>query len=344
MTTNVFIYGLGSIGQRYARLLREVYGEELKLYTLRRRKRIELIESTLQSSSLADPANFYGINEVSDLNDLPKSLDLSIIASPIHLHERDLIDVCTFTNSNRILLEKPLLGMKSSESNHRIISDILKSRQNDIFMSFQSRYSKLLQKMKFEIDSLNPGDVYSYKSWFSENLESMHPYEDYRTSHMGNVDQQGDPLSCFSHDIDIVIYLFGELEIVKYKESRVSDLQISTPDIQRVTCESKRRSELIAQLDFDFIGWPPQRGGELMFKGGRMKWDWLKQELIVIDKSRGIESFNFADINRDDQFTEMLLQILNTQSSAEIKAASFTDVIKVDSFIQAASNMRNNHG
>jgi hypothetical protein len=81
-----------------------------------------------------------------------------------------------------------------------------------------------------------------------------------------------------------------------------------------------------------------------MFKGGRMKWDWLKQELNVIDKSRGIESFNFAAINRDDQFTEMLLQILNTQSSAEIKAASFTDVIKVDSFIQAASNMRNNHG
>jgi predicted dehydrogenase len=322
VTYNVFIYGLGSIGQRYARLLRDTYGEDLKLYTIRRRKRIELIESTLQSSSLVDPTIFYGIIEVSNFNELPKTLDLSIIASPIHLHKQDLIDVCSFTNSNKIL----------------------ESRQNDIFMSFQARYSKLLETLKFEIDLINPEEMYSYKSWFSENLESMHPYEDYRTSHMGNVDQQGDPLSCFSHDIDIVLSLFGEMSVIEYRESKKSDLQISTPDFQRITCESKETFKLTAQLDFDFIGWPSQRGGELMFKGGRMKWDWLKQELNIIDKSRGVKSFNFAEISRDDQFKEMLAQLLNTNSSEEIKAASIADAIKVDSFIQAASNMRKNHG
>ncbi|QLL24335.1 hypothetical protein DLE04_01060 [Actinobacteria bacterium IMCC26103] len=344
MTYNVFIYGLGSIGQRYARLLRDTYGDDLRLYTIRRRKRIELIDSTLQSSSLADPTIIYGIIEVSNLNELPKSLDLSIIASPIHLHKQDLIDVCNFTNSRKILIEKPLSGMNSSEQIHHNNSDIFESRQNDIFMSFQSRYSKLLQKLKFEIALINPEDIYSYKSWFSENLESMHPYEDYRTSHMGNVDQQGDPLSCFSHDIDIVMCLFGEMKIVEYRESKKSDLQISTPDFQRVTCESKERSKLTAQLDFDFIGWPSQRGGELMFKGGRMKWDWLKQKLDIIDKSRGVKSFNFAETSRDDQFKEMLHQLLNTLSSEEIKAAGIADAIKVDGFIQAASNMRKNHG
>ena len=75
-----------------------------------------------------------------------------------------------------------------------------------------------------------------------------------------------------------------------------------------------------------------------------MKWDWLKQELNIIDKSRGVKSFNFAEISRDDQFKEMLAQLLNTNSSEEIKAASIADAIKVDSFIQAASNMRKNHG
>lgn len=344
MTYNVFIYGLGSIGQRYARLLRDTYGEDLKLYTIRRRKRIELIESTLQSSSLVDPTVFYGIIEVSNFNELPKTLDLSIIASPIHLHKQDLIDVCSFTNSNKILIEKPLAGMNFSQQIHQNYIDILESRQNDIFMSFQARYSKLLETLKFEIDLINPEEMYSYKSWFSENLESMHPYEDYRTSHMGNVDQQGDPLSCFSHDIDIVLSLFGEMSVIEYRESKKSDLQISTPDFQRITCESKETFKLTAQLDFDFIGWPSQRGGELMFKGGRMKWDWLKQELNIIDKSRGVKSFNFAEISRDDQFKEMLAQLLNTNSSEEIKAASIADAIKVDSFIQAASNMRKNHG
>jgi len=343
MNRNIFIYGLGSIGQRYARLLRAMYGGEVNLFTKRRRNRNEIIDPSLQSSRHFDPTNFFNIQKVDRFSELPDSLDLSIIASPIHLHISDLIDICEQTNSYLVLLEKPLAGMGSKNYSITNDSNLNKIKSKEIFMSFQSRYSKLYEKLNQEVDALDPKQIYTYRSWFSENLETMHPYEDYRTSHMGNSEQQGDPLSCFSHDIDILVSLMGEAKIINYQEYNCTSLQISTPDYQRITAKIVKDPRIIAQIEMDFIGWPPRRGGELMFKDGRIEWNWLKQELFVTTKSRGIESFNFSDISRDEILIEMLSDILENRDRDSVKAANLEDAMLVNSFIQLAEQERSRY-
>jgi len=341
LKNKVFIYGLGSIGQRYARLLRSTYGDDIDIFTRRRRNRKELIDPTLQSSRTLDPSGFYKIQEVNELNDLPAAIDLSIIASPIHLHFNDLMEVNNFTNSKRILVEKPLSGMNSktlTPDEKRALNTLM---ENEIFIAFQSRYSKLYEHLSLEISKFDRNSIYGYQSWFSENLESMHPYEDYKASHMGNKLQQGDPMSCFSHDIDVLISLMGEAKVVDYFESKKSYLEITTPDIQRITLTIDKYPKIHSQIYFDFIGWPPRRGGEIMLRDGRIVWNWLTQEITTQHKSRGIETYSFASVSRDEMFIEMLTQLLEAEKKSEIKAATLKDALKVNDIIVQSSRLIN---
>lgn len=331
MTRRILIFGLGSIGQRYARILRLMYGEDLELITVRRRNLQTVISPDLKSAKKANPCEEFGIIEYSQLSTEMGNLDLAIISSPIHMHASDLKDISSLGIAHRILVEKPLFGTLSDDDGY--LDKNSERNLSNIFVAFQSRYHPLFHKLKELVELHGPSNIMRYESWFSESLETMHPYEDYRISHMGRLEESGDPIGCFSHDIDIFLQLMGEQRILSAHMSKTSDLQINTPDFQRVDCTSTANSTVLNSLSFDFLGWPPRRGGRITLKNGAIEWDWINSEIEMNTKSHGLLTFNYSDLTRDSIFSLELQDLLENPKTASILAANFSEGIATTKFL-----------
>jgi predicted dehydrogenase len=335
MTRRIFIFGLGSIGQRYARLLREMYGEDLELLTVRRRKFQTVIGSDLKSATNLDPCKEFGIIEHSELSTKLGEIDLAIISSPIHMHASDLRIVGNLGIAKRILVEKPLFGTLSNDADNYWNTDS-EINQSNIFVAFQSRYHPLFQKLRELVEMHGSTNILRYESWFSESLETMHPYEDYRISHMGKLEESGDPISCFSHDVDIFLQLMGEQSILSAHMSKISELEINSPDFQRVDSTSSTNEAHFNSLSFDFVGWPQRRGGRISLKNGVIEWDWINSEIKTHTKSQGLLTFNYGDLTRDKIFTMELQDLLENSKISTILAASFSEGIATTKFLDEA--------
>lgn len=328
----VLIVGFGSIGQRWARILKSDSDHEI--FVWRRRKSNLLISDDLQTAKDFNPAEGLGVIEIDDVNSLPKNFfDIAIICSPIYLHLEDWRK-CHDLGVRKILIEKPLFANLDERSleNFRLLKNFVINGEIQIYVGFQSRFHPAIKLIKNLISENAIGHIQYVRSHFGEALPSMHPYEDYRNTHMAKEEEHGGPVACLSHDIDLLHYLFGEIVFVLANSSKFGYLETSVSDSAIILWKQesqKEESKISGDCLLDFITWPPIRKLFIFGTLGTISFDWLSGILEVQSMKIGFSMADFSSIERNDLFKEEFNMFATGELSVDDMNQSLERYLKI---------------
>lgn len=248
------IAGLGSIGRRHLRMLRELGQDDIVLYRTH--------QSTLDDKELA------GFPVETDLRDaLDLGLDAVVVANPTSLHMDVAIPAAEA--GCHILLEKPISDDLERVDELRRVADKSGSR---ILVGFQFRYHPTLNKARELIQDGALGKILSFHAHWGEYLPNWHPWEDYRDSYAARSDLGGGVIGTLTHPIDYIRYLLGEIEDVVSLHGHASPLELSSvEDVGEIAF--KLKSGAIGGVHVNYFQRPPVHRLEIVGTKGTLRWD-----------------------------------------------------------------------
>jgi len=295
----ILLVGYGSIGKRHAKNLMD-FG--IKPYILTK------YPDNLDAIFLRD------LEEIKDVN-----IDFCIIATPTARHLDALERCLTLSNTPRkILIEKPL---ECSYLRGKKIKDITKKYGIDKFIAYNIRFLKIFNIIKKFIkeqkDTIRIVDVVA-----GQDLREWRPYKDYTESYSAHRDQGGGVDLDLSHEIDYVLWLFGDnfKNRIIFKK-KISKLKIDSPDIFKLILDY---NTFIVDITLDYIRKPMERYIKIICENGKnLHYDFMTNILGINDKKMVIND------NIEQSYKEMLKALLGTNKINENKLSSVEDGLNV---------------
>ena len=240
----ILIVGLGSIGQRHAGCLQKIAGVDIAV--LRTKK------GTLKEAS--------GFTEFYNLEDaLAYGPDGVLISNPTSLHVSTALPF--LQRGIKTLIEKPVADTAADAEKLAAYSEHLR-------VAYCVRFLPLINTIK-EIAAQEKIYKLSFKR--SYYLPKWHPYADYRTEYTAKKEMGGGVIRTLSHEIDLMLYLFGEPVQTVGVTDKISPLEIDTDDFAFVSCKTAAGARINFELDF----FSPKNVNiaELFTDKGKYTWD-----------------------------------------------------------------------
>ena len=288
MVKKVLITGLGSIGQRHARCLKALYGENVELHAYRTRGLKQTVKdspSGLIADNETDPSSVNGIVKVFDnLNEALKEEYYAVfVTNPPDLHV-ETTKKALLAGAN-VFIEKPI--------SHNLdgIEELIKiSDENGlkVMVGHQLRYHIITRRMKEILRDGIIGKLISAEFVFGEYLPNMHAYEDYRISHAVSEKRGGGAILSLNHDIDIACYLLGMPTRLFCMGGNLSSLEMDCEDSAHILMEIKRKEgPMVVNVLLDFTQRPTRRQWLINGEKGAINVDLTKNSLTVTSYNNG---------------------------------------------------------
>jgi predicted dehydrogenase len=155
------------------------------------------------------------------------------------------------------------------------LQHLLAERRLFAMVGYMLRFHPLLRKVKAWLDEGPDGTlgqpVYVRASW-GEHVPDWHPWEDYRTSYAARPELGGGPALTLSHELDLLVWMFGAPHRVLGLANRASPLEVECEHAIDMLMEFP--SGLTANVHLDYFQRPPQRSWELVCSRGRVVFDY----------------------------------------------------------------------
>lgn len=299
----VLIIGYGSIGKRHADIL----------LALDQIEEIHIVSKHSES----DFVTFKTLEEIDNLN----YYDYFVISSITSLHISQLRIIDEKVSDKIILVEKPLA-----------ISCEELSVRNSVYVAYNLRFHPLMTKL-YEL--LTEEKVLNINIQTGQYLPSWRPDRDYRKSYSASKDEGGGVLLDLSHEIDYLMWLFGDIQTIKSINSKISDLEISSDDF--VTSIGELSSGAIFNFTMDYISKVFMRRVVVNTIEKTFVADFMLNNLVVSDKSCSNQEYIIPSADRNLSYREMHKHVLGLVTKNN--AATIADGLKVLSIIE---DIRNN--
>ena len=189
------VIGYGHIGKRHADMIRQNNNAELL--------------------AIVDTVNIQGIHEAyfSSLETLLASeldFDVAVIATPNHLHAPQAI-MC-LNHNKHVIVEKPFtLSVADAE----VIISLAQSKSKHVFCVMQNRYSPPAQWLKSIVETGLLGKLYLVQiNCFWNRGNAYYEQSEWRGK---SISDGGTLYTQFSHFIDMMYWLFGDISNVQSK-------------------------------------------------------------------------------------------------------------------------------
>jgi len=280
----ILVCGVGSVGERHIRNLSTLGYRHIAVYR-------------------AHNLPFRDLNfSIPIYTDLKKALadfapSVTFITNPTALHVPIALEAAR-ANSH-LFIEKPishnLEGIeelcRTLESNHRMAMVGYMLRFHPFFKQLKS----WLHEGPFGI----LGRPIFLRTTWGEHLPDWHPWEDYRQSYAARADMGGGPALTLSHDLDLLVWLFGVPENVVGLPNSSSSLNINVE--HSIDILLSFRQGVTANVHLDFCQRPPSRVWELVCSHGKIRIDILAGTLIRWESTIGeIHSHKDGSITPED--------------------------------------------
>lgn len=259
----ILVIGAGSIGRRHLTTAEDLF-PNCELAVLRRTESL--------SANPQDCTIFHTIEEA--LNFAP---DLVIVCSPASLH---LKQARIFVEAGiNLLIEKPL----SIDTNE--VNDLLQSgfeRGVLIQTAYNLRFLDSLIYFKNLCQSGKYGRLVSIESAVGQYLPDWRPNQDYRQGVTAQKKFGGGVLLELSHEIDYIMWIFGEIMWVRATLAQKSNLEIDVEDSAHITfgvLENISAREVIGTLNMDMVRRDPVRRCTVNFENGTLEWNGIKNQV-----------------------------------------------------------------
>lgn len=289
---NVLIIGLGSIGQRHFRNLKNIK-KKISFYAIRKKKVSPKLSSSNEVLSKKFKCAENGIREIK-LNEIKKyKIDTAFITNPTSLHLKTAYSMAKM-NCN-LFIEKPL---SHNLNDTKKLLDIVNLRKLNCEIGFQTRYDDLLVKIKKIITSKKYGAIKKASITHRHYLPFHHKYEDYKKSYASRKDLGGGVLLCFSHEIDYASYLFNEInQIIPKKISSDKNLNVNVETSVLFTLIYGKQ-KIPVSFNLDFLKKTPQRKCVIQFTNTKLVWNLNKGKIEIFGKKKTIIKSKFKTRNQ----------------------------------------------
>lgn len=295
----VLIAGLGSIGVRHARLLRERFPDEIRLISFRTGKGQQSVPDDLLSAIEM---------EESFAEALEKDPDIAFVTNPTHRHV-STATACAETGAH-LFIEKPLSHSLDGLDRLRALID-----EKDLvtMVGCQLRFHPLLRKTKGYLEDGQLGTIYSFRASCGSYLPDWRPDQDYRESYSAKSSMGGGVVLDLIHELDYASWLFGGLEEVEGKTAHVSDLDIETEDIAEMVFRLPDGG--LGQIHLDYLRKPPERSFSMMGEKGALTGDLIEGDLTL--ETEDNEETSHWEVSRDVLFVEQLNYFMDCVQGGE---------------------------
>ena len=300
--------GLGSIGQRHVRNLRQLLGEEVEILAYRTLRQSPVLNADMTVNPNAALETAYNIRSFNRLDDaLAEKPDAVFIANPNSLHLP--VALAAAKAGCHLFIEKPLAD--SLDGVEELI-EIVERKKLVAFVAYQFRFHPGLQRIKGLLDERRLGRLVSAHIVNGEYLPDWHPYEDYRQSHAGRRELGGGALRIQTHEFDYALWLFGMPRRIYAVGGHLSSLEVDVEDSVSVLLSCSDRGGLFpVHIHLDYLQRPPQRICEVIGDEGRVHYDFYENQVVHHDlKSRSTQKVQFNGFERNQMFLDELRHFL----------------------------------
>ena len=220
----ILIVGKGSIGLRHANIFKDL-GCEISFFRTN--------NSNLNNKSCYK--EYFRFVEVNKL-----SFDLIVICNPSSLHVKCLKKFQFL--SNNFLIEKPTC---TNNSDLEFLKKI--SLNKNIYSGYMLRYDKRVLEIKKRCKNISNIKFSSFK-WHTY-FPDWHKYENFRNNYAAKKKLGGGVIFTCSHEIDIAIFLFGNVKSVLCQENK-KKLNLEVEESVNIFMKHANGIDSLVSLDF----------------------------------------------------------------------------------------------
>lgn len=216
---NILIIGYGSIGQRHAEVFEEL---ECKVGILSRRGKGEEYPHYLSIEAA-----------MSDI-----MWDIAVISNRTTEHFPALNELIRLNYTGIVLVEKPIFESTK---------EVAYSSINNVFVSYNLRFHPCIQRLR---RLLQGEKIISAQFYVGQYLPSWRPGQDYRQSYSASKAMGGGVLRDLSHELDLVLWLFGQWNWVTANGGTYSHLELDSDDVFALLLQTERCPIVNVQLNY----------------------------------------------------------------------------------------------
>lgn len=304
----ILICSLGSIGKKYLRLLRTNW-PRIELGVLRY-KHTSSDESGVEATWFKD--------EEDALKWKPSHV---IIASPASRHARQALKFSD--GADAILIEKPIgTGVDDCTELEELANSI---KQDKMYVGYVLRQDPCARRLRGLLHDGSLGKIVYCHIYCGSWLPNWRQSLDYRQDVSAVRRLGGGVLLELSHEIDLAVWLFGEIESVGAVSRNTGCLDIDVEDNAVMLFKTADGSPLVVSLDFCTS--PPKR--EILVRGtfGEAKWDLTSSMLNIVDESGYVECMNGMEV--DERFMYQLRGFLDESEDAKANLGTLKEGMNV---------------
>ncbi|MEM9366194.1 MAG: Gfo/Idh/MocA family oxidoreductase [Planctomycetota bacterium] len=287
------IVGLGSIGRRHLRNLRQLRPYD-HLTVIRRHddglaKLLGADQVCLALAECVSPAPDY-----------------AIIASPSTLHAESALKLAAA--GTHLLVEKPLAN--SLPAANAIVEAC---RRNDrvLMTAYNLRFDEGLIRMRKAIRAGQIGKPLGFDAEVGQYLPSWRPDQDYRECVSARRELGGGALRELSHELDYMQWLLGPLSLASADLRKLSDLEIDVEDWAELQLRgASPDSVLHGHVHLDLLSHEPFRRCRVTGSKGTLTWNAITGETVLTTASERETLWRREGEDRNASYVRMLEHFL----------------------------------
>jgi predicted dehydrogenase len=305
MTNRVLVVGTGSIGARHITNLLAL-GADVLAYSYRGRRVSESWYGHVQPFDDLDEAFLAAPDAIVVANRTDQHIDVALRAARA---------------GRALFIEKPLshsmLGVDD-------LAREVESRALIVESGFMLRFHPNLTWLKTFLDARELGSLHYCRASVGQYLPDWRPGQDYRASYSAGR-ACGGVIFDLVHELDLVRWLFGEIDEVQTLTAFASALEIESEAVAQIGLRTA--TGLLAQVHMDYLRPVYSRTLEVVGSRGVATWDDAAGTITV--SSAGAASHVVhrvpAGYVRNDMFVAYLRHFLARLSDSSIAPASSLD-------------------
>ncbi len=304
----VLFVGLGGIGQRHLRNLKQMKGDCVQVYAFRKRNAQFVLNNKLEIIENEELNTKYGIICVNSLEDaFQKGVDTVFICNPTSMHMEVLAKA--IKAGCNVFIEKPIApNLEGIEEIERLLSE----NGNTVFVGYQNRFHPCIVKAKTLIERQEIGNILSVNAEIGECVKNWHKYEDYRTMYACRKDLGGGVVVTQIHELDYLYYLFGAPKTVYAIGGKLSDLEIDVEDVVNILMGYEIGERYIpVNVHEDYIQVPARRKCRIVGTKGKMEFNLLSSVFNVYNESGNVTYSETFEFERNNMFLQEMQEFIS---------------------------------
>jgi len=261
---NFLICGLGSIGYRHLKILKNI--GNFGIWAFRSGK--STISEQRQKESAPD--QIFDKLEAA----IKARPDAALVTNPTFLHLEVAQKIAE--RGIPIFIDKPLDCNLEKVFNFQ---SVVREKKIPVLVGFNLMFHPGILKIFELLKKETIGDIIAANVHWGTYMPEWHPWEDYQNTYAARTEMGGGVVLTMCHELNYLTYFFGKVVELKAMEFCKKKLDISGEEGVNVLL--KHETDIVSNVHLNYIQKPNKRTCQIIGENGTIFWDYRSPEVVV---------------------------------------------------------------